>query len=130
MSRKAIGIAVLVTGLWALIGAIAVLKQQALTPSRLVALILTLLLIAGGVILLVQSKKKPKVSKIAVGGVLLGCGFFMAIGLTVNLISPNNTQGPDAVIALLAIGLIAGGTALLVQGIKNKKNTNTEGEEQ
>ena len=130
MSRKAVGIAVLVTGLWALIGAIAVLKQQALTPSRLVALILTLLLIAGGVILLVQSKKKPKVSKIAVGGVLTGCGFFMALGLTVNLISPNNTQGPDAVIALLAIGLIAGGIALLVQGIRNKKNTNTEGEEQ
>ena len=130
MSRKAVGIAVLVIGLWALIGAFAVIKQQALTPSRLGAFVLTLLLIAGGIILLIQSKKKPKVSKIAVGGVLLGCGLFMALGLTVNLISPNKTQGPDAVICLMAIGLIAGGIALLEQGIKNKKNTNTEGEQQ
>ena len=129
MSRKAVGIAVLVVGLWALIGAIIVIHNQVLTPSRLIALLLTLLLVAGGIFLLIQSNKKPKVSKIAVGGVLLGCGLFMALGLTVNLISPNGTQGPDAVIGLLAIGLTAGGIALIVQGIKNKKNNNTQGEE-
>lgn len=129
MSRKAVGIAVLVVGLWALIGAAIVIRSQVLTPSRVIALLLTLLLVAGGIILLIQSKKKPQVSRIAMGGVLLGCGLFMALGLTVNLISPNKTQGPDAVIGLLAVGLTAGGIALIVQGIKNKKNTNTEGDQ-
>ena len=130
MSRKAVGIAVLVIGLWALIGAAAVIHRQVLTPAGLIALIFTLLLIAGGVVLLVQSKKKPQLSKIAVGGVLLGFGLFMAAGLAINVISPNDTQGPDVMIGLISVGLIAGGAALIVQGKANKKNNDTEGDTQ